>query len=451
MGNAEWDEGGNKSSSHSLFRIPHSAFRIRLFRNLSSFLFELMKILWVKAGKLLPVDTGGKIRSYNILRRLAERHEVTFLSYYGGRRDLSYENEICEHIPGTKVIYTAARDATTFERSLEYLRRIPSRAPFGVTKFTSQEVHYLLEHWLNNQNFNIAVCDFLGPTLNFPQKSSTPVVLFQHNVESILWQRQSQHEANPIKWIAFKLEAAKMLRYERAAVARFDHVIAVSEHDRERMKGMTDQARISVVPTGVDLRQYQAATGESATEPVVMFLGSMDWEANVDGVTYFCREIWPRVKRAAPEARFRIVGRNPDPRVKQLASDDIEVTGRVESVTDHLRQTAVFVVPLRICGGTRLKIYEAMAMRKAVVSTTIGAEGLDVNHNRDILLADDPQTFADSVIEMLRDHPRRMILEAAAGETAAQYDWSVVTDRFEESLSQTIRDARTSQSIHKDS
>jgi glycosyltransferase involved in cell wall biosynthesis len=125
------------------------------------------------------------------------------------------------------------------------------------------------------------------------------------------------------------------------------------------------------------------------------------------------------------------------------------VTGRVESVTDHLRQTAVFVVPLRIGGGTRLKIYEAMAMRKAVVSTTIGAEGLDVNHNRDILLADDPQTFADSVIEMLRDHPRRMLLEAAAGEKAARYDWSVVTDRFEESLAQTIRDARSAQLIPK--
>jgi len=412
---------------------------------------KAMKILWVKTGKLVPVDTGGKIRSYNILRRLAGRHEVTFLSYYGGRRDEAYEREICEHLPGTKVIYTATRDATTLERNLLYLRRLPLRAPFGVTKFLSREAQRLLSRWLNEGRFDVAVCDFLGSTLNFPWKSATPVALFQHNVESILWRRHAEHEANPIKRITFKLEAAKMLRYERAAVARFDHVIADSEHDRERMKAMTDQARISVVPTGVDLRQYQAATGESATEPVVMFLGSMDWEANVDGVTYFCREIWPRVKSAAPEARFRIVGRNPDPRVKQLASDDIEVTGRVESVTDHLRQTAVFVVPLRIGGGTRLKIYEAMAMRKAVVSTTIGAEGLDVTHDRDILLADDPQSFADSVIEMLRDHPRRMILEAAAGEKAARYDWSVVTDRFEESLAQTIRDARIAQLIHNGS
>jgi len=404
-----------------------------------------MKILWVKTGKLLPVDTGGKIRSYNILRRLAGRHDLTFLSYYGGRRDETYEREIGEHLPGTKAIYTGTRDATPLERNLLYLCRLPSRAPFGVTKFLSREVQRLLTRWLNEGRFDVAVCDFLGSTLNFPPKSTTPVALFQHNVESILWGRHAEHEANPIKQIAFKLEAAKMLRYERAAVGCFDHVIAVSEYDREQMKTMTDPSRISVVPTGVDLQQYHAAAGESATAPVVMFLGSMDWEANVDGVIYFCREIWPQVKRAAPEARFRIVGRNPDSRIKQLAADDIEVTGRVPSVIEHLREAAIFVVPLRIGGGTRLKIYEAMAMRKAVVSTTVGAEGLDVNHGRDILLADDPQTFADSVIELLRDHSKRMRFEAAAGEQAARYDWSVVTTRFEESLAQTIRDARSAE------
>jgi glycosyltransferase involved in cell wall biosynthesis len=401
-----------------------------------------MKILWVKTGKLLPVDTGGKIRSYNILRQLARRHEVTFLSYYGGRRDEAYEREICEHLPGAQVVYTATRDATTLERNLLYLRRLPLGAPFGVTKFLSREVQRLLAQWLNEGRFDVAVCDFLGSTLNFPRKSATPVVLFQHNVESILWGRHAQHEAHPIKRIVFKLEAAKMLRYERAAVGRFDHVIAVSEYDRDQMKTMTDPSRISIVPTGVDLQQYRAAAGERASEPVVIFLGSMDWEANVDGVTYFCREIWPQVKRAAPEARFRIVGRNPDQRVKQLASDDIEVTGRVPSVIEHLRQAAVFVVPLRIGGGTRLKIYEAMAMRKAVVSTTIGAEGLDVNHGCDILLADDPQTFADCVIELLSDPHKRMRFETAAGEQAARYDWSVVTERFEKALAQAVGNTR---------
>jgi polysaccharide biosynthesis protein PslH len=393
-----------------------------------------MKILWVKAGKLLPVDTGGKIRSYNILRRLAERHEITFLSYYGGRRDEAYESEISERLPGTRVIYTATPDSTTFERALLYLLRLPSRAPFVVTKFLSRETRRLLARWLNEDRFDVAVCDFLCASLNFPEKSATPIALFQHNVESILWRRQADYEANPIKRVVFKLEAAKMLRYERAAVGRFDHVIAVSEDDRDWMRTMTDASRISVAPTGVDLEQFRAAVGESATKPIVMFVGSMDWEPNIDGAAYFRREIWPHVKCAAPEARLRIVGRNPDRRVKRLTSDDVEVTGSVPSVIEHLRQAAVVIVPLRIGGGTRLKIYEAMAMRKAIVSTTIGAEGLDVNHGRDILLADDPRTFANYVIELLRDPSRRMMIEAAAGEQAAKYDWSVVTDRFEDAL-----------------
>ncbi|MDX2031928.1 MAG: glycosyltransferase family 4 protein [Blastocatellia bacterium] len=404
-----------------------------------------MRILWVKAGKLVPVDTGGKIRSYNILRRLAERHEVTFLSHYGGERDEAYERELLNHLPGAKSVYTGVRDATTLERGLTYLQRLPSSAPFGVTKFTTRMVQNMLTEWLNDGRFDVAVCDFLGSTLNFPAQSATPVALFQHNVESILWRRHSEHETHPVKRAAFKLEAAKMARYEAAAVARFDHIIAVSEFDREQMAKMSATARISVVPTGVDLGQYQSGAGESPTEPVVIFLGSMDWEANIDGVSYFCRDIWPKILRAVPEARFRVVGRNPPPRIKQLeqnAADRIEVTGRVESVIEPLQQAAVFVVPLRIGGGTRLKIYEAMAMRKAVVSTTIGAEGLDVNHGKDIVLADDPETFADGVIDLLRDHPKRMRFEQAAGEQAARYDWSVVTRTFEESLAQTIRDAR---------
>jgi glycosyltransferase involved in cell wall biosynthesis len=403
-----------------------------------------MKILWVKAGKMLPVDTGGKIRSYNILRKLASRHEVTFLSYYGGRRDETYEREIREWMPGTRVIYTATPDSTTFERVLLYLVRLPSRAPFGVSKFLSREARRLLAQWLNEDRFDVAVCDFLSASLNFPKRSATPVALFQHNVESVLWSRKAEYEANPIKRPVIKLEAAKMLRYERYAVGRFDHVIAVSESDRDLMRTMTDSSRISVAPTGVDLTQFRAAAGESATEPLIMFVGSMDWEANIDGSVYFCRKIWPQIKRATPEARLRIVGRNPDRRVNRLASDDVEVTGSVPSVIEHLRQAAVVVVPLRIGGGTRLKIYEAMAMRKAVVSTTVGAEGLDVNHGRDILLADDPRTFADYVIELLRDPSRRMRIEAAAGEQATKYDWSVVVNQFEDALSLMCATGRAS-------
>ncbi len=237
--------------------------------------------------------------------------------------------------------------------------------------------------------------------------------------------------------------------YERSAVPRFHHVVAVSESDRALMSGMIDPSRITVVPTGVDLSLYRApsredSTGESEGDagaddrregaPLVIFLGSMDWEANIDGVTYFCREIFPEVQRAVPAARFRVVGRDPHPRVRRLASESVEITGTVPSVVEHLREATVFVVPLRVGGGTRLKIFEAMAAGKAVVSTTVGAEGLDVTHGRDLILADDARAFAGAVIDLLRDADRRRTFERAALETAERHDWSNVVGTFESAL-----------------
>ena len=209
------------------------------------------------------------------------------------------------------------------------------------------------------------------------------------------------------------------------------------------MSSMTDASKIGVVPTGVNLRQFRRAREDAraanATEPLVIFVGSMDWEANVDAMDYFCREIWPSIKAAVPAARLRIVGRNPHARVKKLASGSIEVTGTVASVVEHYQEAAVNIVPLRVGGGTRLKIYEAMAIGKATVSTSIGAEGLDVNDGRDILIADSSESFADSVIALLTDASRRERIEKAAEAQAARYDWPVIADRFEEVLTHVPR------------
>ncbi|HEX7955346.1 MAG TPA: glycosyltransferase, partial [Pyrinomonadaceae bacterium] len=321
-----------------------------------------MRILWVKAGKLLPVDTGGKIRSYNLLRQLAARQETVLLSYYGGARDETYEREIQEHLPGAVTVHTGAPGRGTLALAFDYLRRFPSPAPYAVSKFAAPEVRRLVREWDAAGRFDVAVCDFLSASLNFPRETKTPTVLFQHNVESALWRRQAGHAPDAFRRAAYRIEAAKMLRYERDAVRRFRHVIAVSDNDRDLMSEMTDPARITVVPTGVDIKKY-AAGGEvdktSEGGHLVVFLGSMDWEPNIDGVEYFCREVWPRVLAAVPGARFRVVGRDPHPRVRRLASESVEVTGTVPSVVEHLRAADAVVVPLRVGGGTRLKIFEA--------------------------------------------------------------------------------------------
>jgi polysaccharide biosynthesis protein PslH len=393
-----------------------------------------VKILWAKANKILPLHSGGDIRSYNLARQLAARHQLTFFSYYDGVPDTAYERTLREHFPGAVAVCTGRRHDTAFRRGLDYVLRFPSEAPYAVSRFASRTVALQLKSWHEEQAFDLAVCDFLDAAVNFPRDLNLPTVLFQHNVESEIWRRHAETKTNPAKRRIYGMEFRKMLAYEKAAVQRFPHVIAVSEHDRRLMSAWVDPSRVTVVATGVDLRQYRPDFSEREMRPLVMFVGAMDWEPNIDAVEFFCIEVWPSVLAQIPEAKFRIVGRNPDRRVQRLASDSVEVTGRVPSVIDQLREAAVVVVPLRIGGGTRLKIYEAMAAGKAVVSTSVGAEGLDVHDGRDITLADDPKAFGEATLMLLENGDIRKRYELAAAEVAARYDWPVVAARFEEVL-----------------
>ena len=397
-----------------------------------------MRVLWVKASKLLPVDTGGKIRSFNILRRLAESHELTLISYYGGPRDLDYEAALPRQFPRSHVVYTAVPDSEGFRGILDYAWRVPRLTPYSISKYTHPAVSNLIASELSSGRFDVAICDFLHPTLNFPKKPPIPCVLFQHNVESALWHRMATTESNPLRKLSYTLESARMSRYERQTLARFRHIIAVSENDRQQMldmlKATGETCEITVVPTGVDTKQFQVAAPSSATPPRIVFTGSMDWEPNIDAVEYFCGQIWPRILAEFPDAIFQIVGRSPFAKVLRLASKSVQVTGTVPSVTDYLRDATVVIVPLRIGGGTRLKIYEAMAMGKALVSTSIGAEGLSFQNGRDLMLADDASSFADAILLLLRDAQLRRRFEQAAVVQAAQFDWSVVAQQFADVL-----------------
>src|SRR6202158_2424932 len=394
-----------------------------------------MRILWVKADKLLPVENGGNIRTYHVLRSLSARHELTFYSYYGGAPDPHYERDLQQQLPGAVAVCTGKSELAGAARGLDYLAHLSAEPPYAVSRFAHAPVQKQLQTWFRERRFDVAVCDFLDAAVNFPGSLSIPSVLFQHNVESEIWRRHAATAGNPAKNMMYRMEFRKMLRYERAAVCKFQHVIAVSENDRALMTRWVDGDRVTVVPTGVDLAQYRPDPASfdpnplDASAPLITFVGAMDWEPNVDGVEYFCSEVWPAIKSEVPGARFRIVGRSPVRRVEKWASESIEVTGRVPSVVEHLRESSVVIVPLRIGGGTRLKIYEAMASAKAVVSTTVGAEGLDVHHGRDIMLADDARSFGQAVIMLLRDQELRGRYEKAAAETAARSDWPAIGER----------------------
>ena len=367
-----------------------------------------MKILWVKAGGLVPPDTGGKIRSYNILRQLAKHHAVTFFTFYA-----AHENDA--HAELSRIFERAIQipldlpPAKSAGELLNYAAHLFSREPYNLTKYCRPVVRKKLHALLQEETYDVVLCDFLMAAGVIPWDWPCPKVLFTHNVEAVIWQRHFEMARNPlwkaISWREWKAMEAAERRYLRKA----DQVLTVSENDREVFARFLDPRKLTVIPTGADTEFFQPSSGETETPNSLVFTGSMDWLPNEDGILYFADEIFPLIRRHVPDVTLSIVGRKPSRRVKDLASrvPNIQVTGWVEDVRPYLAKGAVCIVPLRIGGGTRLKIFEAMSMAKAVVSTSIGAEGLPVKNGEHILLADDPASFAETTLQLLGNASQR--------------------------------------------
>ena len=400
-----------------------------------------MKILWLNAGLLLPLDKGGKLRTWHLMRHLARRHDITYLSFSDATQTAADRDgmlEVCR-----RLVTVPRRDPGkgTARFYLDAARHLLDPVPYAVAKYRSRTYGERLSALLQQDRFDAIVCDFLPPVVNLPERLPCPAILFTHNVEAEIWRRHAETARQVVSRRLLARQWRRMLRFERAALARFDLVLAVSEVDGrtfERLYPGALRRPVHVVQTGVDTGYFtpQSDGTDAGTSRALVFTGSMDWLPNEDGMTFFAREILPLVRRAEPAASLSIVGRTPTPAVRRLADEaGIEVTGRVEDVRPHIAAGAIYVVPLRIGGGTRLKIFEAMAMGKAVVSTTIGAEGLPVTHGDTIVIADSPAAFADAVVRLLRDPGERQRLGAAARRLVVdRYDWSAVAEDFEAAL-----------------
>jgi sugar transferase (PEP-CTERM/EpsH1 system associated) len=397
-----------------------------------------MRILWLKSDLLLPLDKGGKLRTWHLMRHLARRHEISYVAF-------APPDEPREHVDGMREVARSVHVVPRSEppkRSLRFYadaaRHLADPLPYAAGKYRSRAFTRQVQTLLGEREFDLIVCDFLIPAVNLPSQLPCPAVLFTHNVEAEIWRRHIETRTDPIRRFLFGVQHRRMLRFEGRTLARFDGVLAVSEADRDTLDRLyPDAARppIQVIPTGVDT-EFFAPTTSSAKSRSLVFTGSMDWLPNEDAMVFFCRDVLPRIRAAEPDVRLSIVGRAPTPAVARLAHDSaITVTGRVDDVRPYMANAAVYVVPLRIGGGTRLKIFEAMAMGKAVVSTAVGAEGLPVIDGQHLVLADEPQRFADGVVRLLRDIDRRRSLEAAARALVVErYDWSAVAGELERAL-----------------
>lgn len=404
-----------------------------------------MIILWVKAGGLVPPDSGGKIRSFNILRELARQHSVTFFSFHAAQdndphRDLEkmFQRVICVplKLPQPK----------SLAEFFEYTSSILSREPYSLTKYCRPEVRNKLHALLKREMYDVIVCDFMAAAGVIPWDWPTPKVLFTHNVEAAIWQRHHQVASNPlwktISWWEWRRMEAAERRYLRLA----DHVLTVSETDRDAFATVLDPGKVTVIPTGVDIDYFQSMPVEETPNSLV-FTGSMDWLPNEDAILFFVDAILPLIERKNPLVSLEVVGRSPSRKLQALAEtkSNVHLTGWVEDVRPFAGRGAVCIVPLRIGGGTRLKIFEAMAMSKAVVSTSLGAEGLPVQSGENIVLADRPEDFAQAILTLLNDAGERKRLGTAARALVEdKYSWQKVSESFASTL-RTVAASSSSQ------
>jgi len=388
-----------------------------------------MRILWVKTDFLHPTTRGGQIRTLETIKRLHARHEVHYVAYDNPAQPegLQRAKEYCSYV------YPLRLDVPP-RRSLKFagqlLGNLFAPLPLSITRYRSTTMRNKIGELTTKINFDSLVCDFLTPAPNFPDISKA--VIFQHNVETVIWRRHTEQAPDPLRRAYFKMQADRMFNCERDYCQAAMRVIAVSPQDAAMFE-KTFGVKSYPVSTGVDLDYFRRPADTPRTSDLV-FVGSMDWLPNCDGVNYFVREVMPLIWKSKPDCSLAIVGRTPAPNIKALAEQDsrIKVTGTVPDVRPYLWGASVSIVPLRIGGGTRLKIYEAMAAGTATVSTTIGAEGLDVSHPENIRLADTPQAFADRCLALLNDRAERESVAAYALHlVTSRYSWDAITDEFE--------------------
>ncbi|MGA9567941.1 MAG: glycosyltransferase [Candidatus Korobacteraceae bacterium] len=391
-----------------------------------------MRILWVSPGFLHPTNRGGQIRTLETLKRLHARHEVHYVAFDNPAQPEGVQraHEYCSRA------YPLALNVPT-RRSPKFagqlLGNFFSSMPLSLSRYCSTAMRGQISQLRREMAFDSVVCDFLTPAPNFADMSD--VVLFQHNVETMIWQRHAEQSSDPVRKTYFKLQADRMFKWERRMCRAAARVIAVSPQDAEVMRKMFG-VEASSVPTGVDLEYFRRPLNAPRTADLV-FVGSMDWLPNSDGVNYFVREILPLIWQRRPDCTLAIVGRSPSSSMLALAQQDarIKVTGTVPDVRPWLWGASLSVVPLRIGGGTRLKIYEAMAAGTATVSTPVGAEGLDVSHPENIRLADTPDAFAEQCLNLLHDADQReLVASQALALVTSRFSWDVIAAEFEKLL-----------------
>ena len=375
-----------------------------------------MRLLFLGLSFPLPANNGHKLRTWALLRALAaEGHEVSLVAFAREDEALAGEAAVRSVCHDVDIVPIVSRNVVAAGHVASRVAQLLSPRPYAVTRHASRAMQAKILARLRRQRFDAIVCDIF--TIANVRRAGLPIIVNNENVEHVMLRRYLPYEGNPAKRSYARLEALKMRSWERAVWRRATVVVVCSDADGGTIRRLCPGVQPVIVPNVVDTDTYSPdGDGEVGR---VLFQGGMDYFPNQDAVTYFICEILPTLRSLVPGVRFVVAGRNPSPallrRFRHIG--DVEFTGTIPDMRDELARAAVCAVPLRIGSGTRVKILEAAAMARAVVSTSIGVEGLSFTDGRDILVADDPKAFAHALARVLRSAELRRTIGGWARRT----------------------------------
>lgn len=378
-----------------------------------------MRILFLSRWYPYPTDNGAKIRIFNLLKHLAERHTVHLLSFADGpvhAEDIAAMKQICPCVEA--VVYHPFQPT----RAKAVLGLFSSR-PRSVIDTFHPELQTLVQRWVQEHQYDCLIAseiDMIPYAMNVP---NVPLVFEEIEVATI--REQFVRESNPLRKARHALTWWKLRNYMRDSLPRFAGFTAVST---DELKGVTAvvpnyRGQMVVIPNGVDVMAHQQDFGPPQPDTLV-YAGAMTYKANFDAVAYFLAEIWPLIRAERPQATFYVTGKLDGVPVEQLPPrEGVVLTGYLDDVRPRVAQSWLSVIPLRLGGGTRLKILESLALGTPVVTTSKGMEGLDLQAERDVLVADTPNQFAAAVLQLLRDPHLRTALSQRGQLAVNRYDW----------------------------
>lgn len=367
-----------------------------------------MKILIIDEEFPFPLNTGKRIRSFNLAKALTGFHDVSYLAYGLSGSDtfrFLQKNRITPvavNPPGRR------KSGTGFYFRL--LLNLFSPLPYIVTSHYSKAFKDELGRLLEADRYDVVICEWTPYAIFLRDLPAVKKIIVAHNIESRIWQRYQFEEKNPLKGFYIALQRRKIERFERECFFWADGATAVSQSEASQIEDYGVPYPVEIIENGVDIDYFSPPENDMDPDMLV-FTGSMDWRPNQDAVEYFVTEILPRIRKRKLSIKVFLVGRNPSKNVLKLGElDSVNVTGTVDDVRPYIARAGVYVVPLRIGGGSRVKILEALAMKKPVVSTSIGAEGLRVKHGEHIIISDGAEEFARAVVNCLenRDLSKRI-------------------------------------------